>query len=228
MMERWRKTAARFDALARRERVLVFAAAIGGALLVFQAAAIDPLLERQKRMRQELAEARQSIRTADGLLKVRESRADPDALRRSYRDELRRQLSGMDAEMLALKKRLVPPERMVRLLEEVLARSRGMRMVALRTLPVRRFDSPGAAPAAAGGKAAKPAPADPERSIYQHGVELTVQGSYGDLHDYLARLERSPLGMFWGRLSIDATAYPALRATLTVHTLSMSKAWLTV
>jgi hypothetical protein len=34
--------------------------------------------------------------------------------------------------------------------------------------------------------------------------------------------------MFWGRLGLDAARYPTLTATLIVHTLSLSKAWLVV
>ena len=74
----------------------------------------------------------------------------------------------------------------------------------------------------------KAAPAEPERSIYQHSVEVTLQGSYSDLHEYLVHLERSPLRMFWGQLNLDSVQHPRLKVTLTVHTLSLSKAWLVV
>jgi MSHA biogenesis protein MshJ len=228
-MERWRRLAAAFDARASRERVLVLCGAVLGAILAFQAVAIDPLLTRQKRLAQQLAEARQNIRSAETLVKIREGRIDPDAVRRSYRDELRKQLAAIDASMQGLQRRLVPPERMAKLLEEMLEKDAGLRLVSLRTLPVQRFESPGAAPAAAqGGKAPKPASAETERSIYQHSIEVTLQGSYLELHAYLVRLERSPLHMFWGRLGLDAARYPTLTATLIVHTLSLSKAWLVV
>jgi MSHA biogenesis protein MshJ len=229
LKERWRKLSARFNALAPRERVLVFIAAIAGTVLVFQAIALDPLLARQKRLTQQLATARQDIKNADNLLTARETLADPDAVKRSYRDALRGQLAEIDRDMQGLQRRLVPPERMPKLLEEMLRKNRGLQLVALRTLPVQRFENPGAAPApASGDKAAKPEAKEPERSMYQHSVEITLQGSYADLHDYLAQLERSPLQMFWGRLSLDATRYPRLQLMLTVHTLSLSKAWLIV
>lgn len=229
MKERWQKLSARFNALAQRERVLVFIAAIAGTALVFQAIALDPLLSRQKRLAQELAEARQAIKNADNLLTARETLADPDAVKRSYRDALRGQLAEIDRDMQGLQRRLVPPERMPKLLEEMLRKNRGLQLVALRTLPVQRFENPGAATVpASGDKSAKPAVKEPERGMYQHSVEITLQGSYADLHDYLAQLERSPLQMFWGRLNLDATQYPRLRLMLTVHTLSLSKAWLVV
>jgi MSHA biogenesis protein MshJ len=55
-----------------------------------------------------------------------------------------------------------------------------------------------------------------------------LQGSYADLHDYLAGLEELPWQMFWGRISLETEQHPRLRVRLTVHTLSLSKAWLVV
>jgi hypothetical protein len=34
--------------------------------------------------------------------------------------------------------------------------------------------------------------------------------------------------MFWGRVSVNTEQYPRLRVTLTVQTLSLSRAWLIV
>ena len=95
--------------------------------------------------------------------------------------------------------------------------------------PAQRFGAPGSAPPAKpGDKGAKPAPKDPERTIYQHSVEITLQGSYPDLLEYLAQLEKLSWQMFWGRISVDTEQYPRLRVTLTVQTLSLNKAWLIV
>ena len=228
MKEHWRKLSARFDALAERERVLVAAAVLAAVVFAFYALALDPVLARKQRLVQQVAETRQNIRNADTLLKALEARPDPNAVRRSYREALRKQLAEIDAAMQGLQAGLVPPERMPKLLEEMVARSRGLQLVTLRTLPSQRFETPGAPSAVAGGaKGAKPPERSPERSIYQHSVEITLQGSYADLHEYLVHLERSPLRMFWGRLNL-VSAYPRLTVTLTVHTLSLSKAWLVV
>jgi len=227
--EQWRKLSAKFDALAPRERVLVFVAAIVGILLVYWALLLDPLAARQKRLTQQLAEARQNIKNADNLLRALETQADPDAIKQSYRNALRKQLAEIDRSMQGLQKGLVPPERMAKLLEEVLTKNRGLQLVSLRTLPVQRFESPGAGPAPkTDDKGTKPAPKETDRSIYQHSFEIALQGSYADLHDYLARLEQLPWQMFWGRISFETDQYPRLRITLTVHTLSISKAWLIV
>ena len=229
MKDQWQKLSARFNALAPRERILVFTAAIIGTILVFQALLLDPLVARQKRLTQQLAETRQNIRTADNLVRAREALADPDAVRRSYRDALRKQLAEIDRNMQGLQKGLVPPERMAKLLEDLLTRNRGLQLVSLRTLPVQRFENPAGGPAPKPvDKAVKPPTRESERSIYQHSFEISLLGSYADLHDYLARLEQLPWQMFWGRITLDTEQYPRLRVTLTVHTLSLNKAWLIV
>jgi MSHA biogenesis protein MshJ len=225
LQEQWQKLAARFDNLAMRERMLVLAAVVLGTALIYDALAVRPLEAGRKRLIQQVAEARQSIKVAEGVLTVQEAVVDPNAVKRTYRDALRKQLAEIDQSMQGLQRGLVPPERMAKLLEEMLGRSRGLQLVALRTLPVQRFDAPGPKPA---DKSAKPAPRNGERTIYQHGYELTLRGSYADLHEYLTQLEKLQWRMFWGRISVSGEQYPRLRVTLVVQTLSLNKAWLIV
>jgi MSHA biogenesis protein MshJ len=229
MREQWRKLAARFDALLVRERVLVLVGLVVGVALIFDTLALQPLEARKKRLERQIAESRNSIKVAETVLAAQVPVTDPDDVRRSYRNALRQQLADIDQSMQGLQRGLVPPERMANLLEEMLSRSRGLQLLSLRTLPVKIIETPAAAPAGkAGDQTAKPAPKDPERTVYQHSFEITLQGSYFELHDYLAQLEKLPWQMFWGRISVQTEQYPRLRATLTVQTLSLSKAWLIV
>jgi MSHA biogenesis protein MshJ len=229
LKEQWQKQVARFDALGARERALIFIGAIVCTILLAHELALDPLAVRQKRLSGQLAETRQNANTTESLIRSQEMRTDPDAVKRSYAQAVRKQLAEIDQNMQGLQRGLVPPERMAKLLEEMLARGGRLQLVSLRTLPVQRFEHP-AAPTGAkpADKETKAAGKDPERSIYQHSYELTLQGSYADLHAYLARLEELPWQMFWGRIALDTESYPRLQVTLTVHTLSLSKAWLIV
>ena len=226
--EQWQKLTARFDTLVMRERVLVLAAVVIGTAFLFDTIGIRPLEVRMKRLVQQVAEARQNIKVAEITLSSQEVVADPDTVKRSYREALRKQLAEIDQSMVGLQRGLVPPEKMAKLLEEMLARSGGLQLVSLRTLPVQRIDAQNVAVAKPGDKPAKTLPKDAERTIYQHGVEVTLQGSYPDLLEYLAQLEKLSWQMFWGRISVDTEQYPRLRVTLTVQTLSLNKAWLIV
>lgn len=211
-----------------RERALVLIAAVVGTALIYDAVVLQPLEARKKRLTQQAADARQNIKNADAVVRAQESIVDPLAVKRTYRDALRKQLAEIDQNMQGLQRGLVPPERMGKVLEEMLARSRGLQVVSLRTLPAQRFDTPAAAPAKAEEKGARRAPKDPERVVYQHSFEMTLRGSYADLHEYLAQLEKLPWRMFWGRLAVNTDQHPTLNVTLTVQTLSLNKAWLVV
>ena len=229
MREQWRKLADRFAALQPRERVLVLLGAVVGTALIYDAIVFQPMEARRKSLETRIAEARQKLKVAEALMQTKEPVGDSHAVKRSYRDALRVRLAEVNQNMVNLQQGMVPPERMARLLEDMLARTRGLQLVSLRALPPKPFEPLGAAPAPKpGAKSVKPVPKDPGRVIFQHGFELTLQGSYRDLHDYLARLEKLPWQMFWKRISVQTEQYPRLRVTITVQTLSLTRAWLIV
>lgn len=229
MMQTWRTLAGRFEVLATRERLLIFVATLVGTALVLEALLIQPLEARRQRLSQQLVQTRLDIRTAEEAVKVQESAPDSLAVKRTYRDALRRQLADVDARMQRLKRGLVPPEKMARLLEDLLASGQGgLQLVSLKTLPTRRFDAPEAAPAGRNGARPSAARPEPGRTLYQHSFELTLQGGYADLHAFLSRVEKLPWRVFWGRIEVDAREHPRLRARLTVRTLSLNEAWLIV
>lgn len=64
--------------------------------------------------------------------------------------------------------------------------------------------------------------------LYKHGVEISVEGSYADLLNYLGELEHMPWQVYWGSVSLSAQGAPLSRLTLVVYTLSLDKTWLSV
>jgi MSHA biogenesis protein MshJ len=225
--EQWQKLTERFNALQPRERAIILIAVVAGTALIFDALAFQPAQARRKFLEQQIVQARQQLKTAEAILQTKQSVGDSHAVKRTYRDALRDRLAEIDQNIKGLQEGLVPPERMAKLLEGVLARTGGAQLLSLRALPPQRFESAAPAPKA-GAQVAKPAPKEPERTIYQHGFEVTLQGSYDDLYEYLARLEKLPWQMFWNRISVQAEQHPRLRMTLTVQTLSLTSAWLIV
>ena len=226
MKERWRKLAERFGAFQPRERVLVLLAVVVGTALVYDAIVFQPKQARKKTLELQIVEARGKLKVAETLMQAKEPVGDSQAVKTSYRDALRAQVAQIGQILAGLEQGMVPPERMARLLEDMLGRTRGLQLLSLRALPPKGFEPGGAATAPPAG--AKPAPKDAERKIFQHGFELTLQGTYLELHDYLSQLEKLPWQMFWNRISVQTEQYPRLRVTLTVQTLSLSKAWLIV
>lgn len=229
MKERWQKLAERFGAFQPRERAIILIAVVLGTALVFDALAFQPAEARKKVLERQIVQARAQVKAAEDVMKTKQTVGDSHAVKRTYRDALRGRLAEVTQNMTSLQEGMVPPDRMARLLEGVLARTRGLQLVSLRALAPERFE-PGRAATAppAGDKTAKAAPKEPERMIYRHGFEVTLEGSYRELHDYLAQLEKLPWRMFWNRISVQVEQHPRLRVTITVQTLSLSKAWLIV
>ena len=146
---------------------------------------------------------------------------DPDAQGRKHVDDLRQQLGGYDTELRGVQQGLVPPNRMVKVLEDMLNRDSHVRLVKLRTLPVAALVEP------TEGAADKSAAAS-KNIVYKHGIELTVEGSYLDLLEYQSRLEQLPWRMFFARTSVNSVDYPKVLMTITLYTLSLEEAWLVV
>jgi MSHA biogenesis protein MshJ len=215
----WRRTAARFDALSLRERVMVSAAVLVALLALTYTMMLEPELQKQRRSSAAMLQKQSEMRALDaqvqGLLGARAQ--DPDRARRERLAQLTGQLGELDSRISAEERRFTQPAQMRGVVEGVLNRARGVELVEMKTLAVSTLSAKDA-------KDKEPK----ERFIYRHGLELTVSGSYLDLLAYLRDLESLPTQLYWGALSIDASQYPRVLMKLTVYTLSLDRAWLNV
>jgi MSHA biogenesis protein MshJ len=72
-----------------------------------------------------------------------------------------------------------------------------------------------------------------DSAVFKHGVEITVEGRYLDLLDYVSQLEQMPWHVLWSKAALNeeqnpAVTWPANRLKLTVYTLSLDKTWLSI
>ncbi len=232
MKRMWQTYAGLFNALSLRERVMVFVAMLGVTVFVMVTLFIDPPLARVKMHNARMAQQQAELAAVRAQLPALEQKlADPDAASRAQRDDLQRQLAAIDESIKGMQLGLVPAQRVNGLLQDVLTRSPRLQLVSIRTLPlaslvVRAEKLASGTGAAKPGLPEKPGTAQP--NVFKHGVEITLQGNYADLHDYLTRLEQLPWRMFWSRVKLETDEYPRLTMTVTIYTLSLDKAWLQV
>lgn len=205
----------RIDNATLRERVLLFLAV--ALILVFAAngALIKPLRDSQRRLSAEIAQNESELRAIQGEVQrmTRAGDGDPDARNRERAALLRSELAVLDGRIAEAQRRFTTPQRMRDVLEEILQRDKRLRLLDLKTLPVTDLS-------ATQGQAG--------RRVFRHGVELTLEGSYLDLHAYLSALEGLPTQLYWGRADMSVTEYPVATLKLTVYTLSLDQAWLVV
>ncbi|MFL6636849.1 MAG: type II secretion system protein GspM [Massilia sp.] len=241
MKRRWLQFTARVEALQPRERIMAFGAAVVVVVYLANALVLSPLARKTDALRSTL---QQQAITVDGVAadiagKARAYGNDPNEALRKRLGGLRAETARTSDELRTMQKGLVPPERIAPLLETILRANGRLKLVSLRTLPVTMLadgstqaQAPAASPAPAPANGA-PAAATPPPPVvkspdllYRHGVELTVRGSYLDMVDYMHALETLPTQLFWGKAQLDAEAYPNVRLTLTLYTLSLDPKWM--
>jgi len=219
--ERINKLVAKVDDMSLRERVLIFFAAAFLLASLIQALFLDPLLQRQKNLSAQVVQQQEKMKEIQAQLEsmVQAKQADATSPQRERIRQLRQQIAEGTAYLQERRDKLVPPEKMAQLLQQVLGKNDRLQLVALNTLPVSLLiEQSGDAAVAPVG----------EQLLYKHGVEITVRGSYADLLQYLNALEHLPTQMFWGVAKLDVVEYPTAELKLTLYTLSLDKIWLQV
>jgi MSHA biogenesis protein MshJ len=199
-----------------RERVAVFAAAAVIIVFVVDSALIEPLVQRQKvnslKNQQQQDEVRAMQMQLQAYAQARVS--DGASAKRQRLDKYRAEIAALDRELGGRQGELVTPDRMTRMLSEILKRNPGVELVSLRSLPATGLTQvPTTAPAGA--------------VLYRHGIEVTVSGDYFKTLSYLGDLERNPAKILWGAMDLQAS-YPKVTLKITLYTLSPEKTWLLI
>lgn len=231
----WQLMSDRVDALTLRERAMVFAAVAVTLVALVNLLLLDPLSAKQKQFSQQMKLQQSKLREIQVNIQVLAAAqgVDPDEANKARLAQLKQQIEEMNARLESTQQSLVPPEKMAAVLEDILHRDRQLQLVSLKTMPttgLNELASPVAtAPATqAQATANQPATKPVQNSIYRHGVEITVQGNYADLLRYLAQLEELSWKMYWGKVNLAVVDYPTAKLSLTLYTLSLDKAWLSI
>jgi MSHA biogenesis protein MshJ len=237
MKQRWLKLAARIDVLTLRQRVGIFAACAFVVVYLFYMLAFEPLLREQTRLRGQISQQQAAMAGVDSqVTNLLDAFArDPDAATRQRLAAARLETRTLSDSLAAMQKGLVAPEQMAPLLQTILRANGRLQLVSLTTLPVTAVSG---APKDAATPATPATPAVPAPAaapvpalaglLYRHGVQVTVRGSYLDMIDYMAALERLPTQLFWGPAQLTVEDYPRAHVTLTLYTLSLDSKWLTL
>jgi len=225
LCRQWNVLCRRYAALSRRERLIVALALVLGPLLIGNTLFVDPQWSRSKAMQNGIATesaALAAMQTQATSLQ-QELSIDPDAGKKAELAALITQRGQLDEQLRQVGSALVRPEDMNGLLEGLLVRQSGLRLVSLKTQAPQSVLRDKEAAKETDGK-----PVERSFDLYRHGVEIRLEGSYGQLQAYLAQLEKLPQRLLWGQLSYRVIDYPRSEMTLTVYTLSPDKTWLTL
>lgn len=228
----YRKLANRIDDMSLRERGLTFATAVLMLVALPYSIIIDPAFGTQKRLLDQILKDQSQINAlGNEMRKLLQEQSDaPNSVNQEKLRTLDRRLAEIETEIEATKNQLVPAEKISELLRGVMAKTGRVKLVSLTAatgtpaLEARAGSKQDAAPE----PAASGATSVSELPLYRRGVELTVQGSYADLVQLLADLEKLPWRMLWGKSEFQVGQYPQITLKVTLYTLSSDKAAVTL
>lgn len=222
------KLTARFDSMSMRERVLVLGASFAAIAMLWTLAILDPISSKQRALDAEKTALQDQIAAAkSGVAEAKAS--DPTTLALAKEKQLKAKLDLINMYLDTQASGLIPPERMVQVIHDVLRSQHGVRLVSLHNKPVEALiKSQAPAKDAASSDAATAAAEAPSSGPFVHPVELVVEGSYLDVLAYLHALERLEWRFYWKVLDLETTRYPVNRVRIELSTLSMDKDWIGV
>jgi len=221
---------ARFDRLTVRERVLVCAATLTAVVMSWMIAVHDPLAAKLRSLNSEIAAAQDALNSNSAMSG---DAADPAVVARRKAKELQTKLDDLNKQLASTAAGLIPSDRMVQVIHDVLSHQKGLTLVSLHNKPVMSLVSEAPAPAPTAADAAEAdASATPAVPVdvgpYVHPVEIVIEGSYLDVLQYLHALEALPWHFYWKVLELNSGTYPMNRVRIELSTLSMDKEWLGV
>ncbi|MFY9316584.1 MAG: hypothetical protein WAO95_13615 [Burkholderiales bacterium] len=229
MKRLWLQYVTKMEAASLRERLMIFAAAAVAVIALASSVLIEPELAKQRRLSRDVEQRQGEIRKLQEQLQqmALARQSDPDQATRKRIEVQRARAAELEVKLKEEQRKFVSHERIGALLEELLGRNRRLQLVDMRTLPVAAIDPAAPAQKPAAEKPAAARPAAPG-TIYRHGVEITITGTYLDLLNYLRDLEKLPSQMYWGKLDLAVAAHPKVTLKLSVYTMSLDLAWLIV
>jgi MSHA biogenesis protein MshJ len=222
LQQRWLTLANRIDAASLRERVLIFAAATLVLITLINSLLIAPLLTKQKQLSQEIVQAQLTTTQLQTqiLTIIQAGAVDPDQTLQAKLAQLRQQADASGKTLDNIQSKLVTPQQMPALLEDLLHSNKEIHLVALQTLPITLLND--------NNTDTKTDSNNNLPHIYQHGIMLTLEGNYLALTRYLVALEALPWRMFWGQAALTVGEDGTVQLKLRLYTLSQDKTWLSI
>jgi MSHA biogenesis protein MshJ len=222
LTQTWQNITSKFEALKQRERWMVVCALFVVVYAVINMLLLSPVQARQKILSDELAADQAQIDTLNQQINTlaQSPVIDPDAQNKQRLAELQLRLALLETKLTGLQNTLISPDKMPDLLHSLLKKNGKLKLIALQTLPVK-----GLLESASEDKNQINEQALP---VFKHGVEITIEGRYLDLLDYVAELEKMPWHVLWSKADLNAEHYPDNQLKLTVYTLSLDKTWLSI
>jgi len=200
---------------ARRERWLVIAVMVCAVGALIDTALLAPQRAESTKLARSVEAARTHLQQMEKLAAQQASDGENELRQRRITLQERRARASKAVDDAQID--LITPQQMTRQLEAILVRHPTLRFVGMTSSsPKPLVENATNGPTGGAGV-----------GIYQHGLEVSIEGPYLDLLGYLDALEHAPYHIYWRELDMKTGSVNGLPVTrLAFFTLSREAAWL--
>ncbi len=232
-----------FNDLTIRERVLGVLVLLAAIYMVLSLFWLDPILADQKKSQDSIDQLNTQISTKSQEIALATQTLSSSGSQEKIAsiDEAKVRLDEINQALQNMTAGLIDPDKLPVILEEVLIAASDLTLMKVQTLPAVEIDLGlhQENPDAVEGEEQTETPIEDEieslgesevlsQGIFKHTVELTVKGSYRDVHKYLQALEALEWRFYWDELNYSVDKYPKGQIKLRVYTLTTEEGWMDV
>ncbi|MCU7994154.1 MSHA biogenesis protein MshJ [Shewanella glacialipiscicola] len=203
-----------FDALSRRERVLI-ATAVLAVLGMLSYLPLESIWKTHISISQQLKilEQENSISAQQIDLYQQRLALDPNLDYQQRLAIVEQQNQDLDSQLDEQMVAMVPADYMPELLSNLLGQVQGIKLI--------KFMSIAPIPLLAVGE-------DKKLNLYSHGIRLSLEGDYFSVLRFVEAVEAMPDKLYWKRLDYNVAVYPLATIEIELYTLSINKDFISV
>lgn len=224
MQQHWQTLAEKFSLLSMRERLLIVFALMFIIVYTLYSLVLEPnykaanhsqaqlttLTQQQQQLSFDKAELQRVLaRDPNAEIKLRIARAQTE-------------LNNAEDELTLFTADLIDSKQMALVLGDVLQRAKKVKLLAIESLPATVLKAPSETEQGAVNQADSPS-ANAEIQLYQHGLRITLTGTFFDIQAYLNTIEQLPKKFYWRIFDYQMQRYPQAEVVMEIYTLSMNK-----
>ena len=217
MKSRWEAINDKISALSMREKYIIFGGMSGCifylSFMFYMSPVMEDIQKKQRTLKAQIEEkggTQQQIGLYQGAMDKDPNQAVNESIKSTEAS-----IAEIDQTLSELTANFISPHKMREVLQEVLRSDDTVKVTQFSVIPAEKVAIDGV-------------PDNTDTSIFQHGIQLTLTGSYYDLQRYMARIEALPWRFYWKSFAYEVDKHPDAVLQIEITTVSTNEQFIAI
>lgn len=225
MKKQWFVFSEKFSKLSVREQYIILLAGVIIFCLLFNAFVFESAQNKSKRVSNSIAQ----LKSQNSKLTLESAKAqvklanDPNKELDKKIEQYRSKLGDIDNELRSLTDELISPSRMRKALQDMLQLSPGVKLISFNAMAPEPLIKDELSTEKDSSESSSKA-----IDLYRHTIQISLQGNYFQLRDYLKNVEQLSWSFYWHEFDYNVDDYPSATLNIEMYSLSTTKEFIGV